>query len=102
MPPPLMESTKPPPNRLVGALNLAVTSLTIMSKAISFNQPKMGPNGVIWGAAGRTQGTVAPLVSPNAPIFGERAPLGFLTWAIVVLHGDLVIWFGFGLILPCV
>jgi hypothetical protein len=41
-------------------------------------------------------------VSPNAPIFGERAPLGFLTWAIVVLRGDLLIWFGFGLILPCV
>jgi hypothetical protein len=44
MPPLLMESTKPPPNRLVGALNLAVTNVTIMGKAVSFNRQKMGQN----------------------------------------------------------
>jgi hypothetical protein len=43
-----MEITKPPPNCLVGALNLAVTNITIMGKAVSFNQPKMGPNGASW------------------------------------------------------
>ena len=48
----------------------------------------MGLNGASWGAA-------APPLSPNAPILGEHAPLGFLPWAMMVFYEDTVISFRF-------
>ena len=53
----------------------------------------MGPKGAGWGAA-------APVVGPHRhraqnAFFGERAPLGFLTWAMTVFYEDTVISFGF-------
>ena len=44
--PPLMEGTKLTLNRLVDTLNLAKHLDTDMGKAVSFNQPKLGPNGL--------------------------------------------------------
>ena len=95
--PPLKEGTKPTLNRLVDTLNLAKHLVSDVGKAVSFNRPKLGPNKLDWGA-----GAAAPLSAPKQPIFGERAPLGFLTWAMAVFCEDTMIWFGFGLILPFV
>jgi hypothetical protein len=69
MPPPIMEGTKPPPNRHLGALNLANTLGTDVGKAPSDNTRKMGPRRAGGGAA-------APQLSPNCPIFGGMLPLG--------------------------
>jgi len=41
-----MEGTKLTLNRLVDTLNLAKHLDTDMGKAVSFNQPKLGPNGL--------------------------------------------------------
>ena len=40
---------------------------------------------------GRTSGVATPPLNANTPIFGERAPLGFSTWPMLVFYEDKVI-----------
>jgi hypothetical protein len=88
-----MERAKPTLNRYTPHSFYCLTTETDYGKVVGGSLPKMELNGPGWGA---------PPVSPNMPIFCEHAPLGFLIWVMVVLRGDTMIWFGFGLILPYV
>jgi hypothetical protein len=46
-----MEGAKPTSNSHLGTLNLAKHLDTDVGKAVSFNRPKMGSNGLVWGVA---------------------------------------------------
>ena len=48
---------------------------------------------------GRTSSVAKPPLSPITPIFGEQAPLGFLTWPMVVFYEVEMVWLEFGLVL---
>jgi hypothetical protein len=91
-----MERAKPTLNHHTPHSFYYLITKTDYGKAVGGNLPKMEPNGPNWGGCGHTAS------EPKCTHFGENAPLGFLTWVMVVLRGDMVIWFGFGLILPCV
>jgi hypothetical protein len=56
--------------------------MVIGARILSLSTANKGP-----GRRVATSGAAALPLSPNTLIFGERAPLGFLTWSMVVLHG---------------
>ena len=85
MPHPLMKSVNQPQDTLNLAGHLRNHHCNVSGKRPTKK----------WAKRGRTSGVAAPPLSPNAPIFGERAPLGFSTWPMLVFCKDKVIWFGF-------
>jgi len=86
MPHPLMENAKRPQDTLNLVGHLHNRHCNVSGKLPAKNGSERGQLG-----CGRTNGVAAPPLSPNAPIFGERAPLGFLTWPMVVFCEDKVI-----------
>ena len=80
-----MESANQPQDMLNLAEHLCNCHCNISGKRPTKNGDERGQL-----RCGRTSGVTTPPLSPNAPIFGERAPLGFLTWPIVVFYEDKV------------
>ena len=91
---PLMECANRPQNTLNLAGQLHSHYCNVGGKLPAKNGAERGRLG-----CGRSNGVAAPPQSPNAPIFGERAPLGFLTWPMVVFCEVEMVWLQFGLVL---
>ena len=94
MPHPLMESANGPQDTLNLARHRHSHYCNVGGKLPDKNGAKRGRLGCVC-----TSGMAATPLSPNAPIFGERAPLSFLTWAMVVFCEVEMVWLEFGLVL---
>jgi len=93
-PHPLMEGANWPQDPLNLARHLCNRHCNVGGKLLAKNGAERGRLG-----CGRTCGLATTPLSPNMPIFGEWAPLGFLTWPMVVFYEDKVVWLEFGLVL---